>query len=106
MQETTYWNVYFLLPVLGGLVLTLPFGHQIRQERKNSRKKKETGEERKIGEGWYGGRGQNKTDYRTEQEIKEKAGDLLAQLWLYDPMSQNAYSVTWYLTGKGKKGVS
>lgn len=46
------------------------------------------------------------THYRREQGIKEKAGDLLAQIWLYDPMSQNAYSVTWYLTGKGKKGVS
>ena len=43
------------------------------------------------------------TDYRREQEIKEKAGDLFAQLWLYGPMSQNTYSVTWYLTEKGKK---
>lgn len=46
------------------------------------------------------------TYYKREQGIKEKAGDLLAQLWLYGPMSQSAYSVTWYLTGKGKKGVS
>lgn len=46
------------------------------------------------------------TDYRRKQEIKEKAGDLLAQLWLYGSMSQNAYSVTWYLTGKGKNVVS
>lgn len=44
-----------------------------------------------------------KTYYRREQGIKEKAGDLLAQLWLYGPMNQNAYSVTWYLTGKGEK---
>lgn len=44
-----------------------------------------------------------KKTYRREQGIKEKAGDLLAQLWLYGPMNQNAYSVTWYLTGKGKK---
>lgn len=46
------------------------------------------------------------TEYRREQEIKQKAGDLLARLWLYGPMSQNAYLVTWYLTGKGIKGVS
>lgn len=39
----------------------------------------------------------------TERE-KEKAGDLLAQRWLYSPMSQDAYLVTWYLTGKEKKG--
>lgn len=54
-----------------------------------------------------GKRGQEvKKTYRREQGIKEKAGDLLVQLWLYGPMNQNAYSVTWYLTGKGKKGVS
>lgn len=50
--------------------------------------------------------GGKQTEYRRKQEIKEKAGDLLAQLWLYGPMSQNAYLVTWYLTGKGEKGVS
>lgn len=50
--------------------------------------------------------GGKQTEYRRKQEIKEKAGDLLAQLWLYGSMSQNAYLVTWYLTGKGEKGVS
>lgn len=100
MQETTYWNIHFLLPVQEVLSLYFHLVTRLGKKRKNSRKKKETGEERKIGGKmvWGGG---NKTDYRTEQEIKEKAGDLLAQLWLYGPMSQNAYSMTWYLTGKG-----
>lgn len=46
------------------------------------------------------------TNYRKEQEKKEKVGDLLAQLWLSGPMSQNAYLVTRYLTGQREKGVS
>lgn len=46
MQETSYWNTHFLLPVLGGVILILPFSHLIRYERKKSRKKTKIGEER------------------------------------------------------------
>lgn len=68
-----------------------------KKERKVGKRRKW---EKREKEGWGG---VCETDYRREQEIKEKAGDLLAQLWLYGPMSQNTYSVTWYLTEKGKK---
>lgn len=57
-------------------------------------------------------KGRKKTDKGKENDLqvterdKEKAGDLLAQLWLYSPMSQNAYLSDMVSHRKREKGVS
>lgn len=45
-------------------------------------------------------------DLQVTERDKEKAGDLLAQLWLYSPMSQNAYLSDMVSHRKREKGVS
>lgn len=86
-----------MLPALGEMLflflhfhLVTTFGKKEQSEKKRGRKKTEI-------------RGKE-TDLQVTERDKEKAGDLLAQLWLYSPMSQNAYLVTWYLTGREKRG--